>query len=690
VSKKNFHQISDGKAESINANTLEHNLTSLAKINPNLVQRLRDIQSATQSFVGSNRLSLQKQLECRIYCSAGPYTIYNNTFHLKSEHESAYKSFISGDASFSNFIQNYFDKHVDVHPSFFMQMLISDLHDAKFTLSKLPHNRDQPHLAIVGGLDNREDFYEFLKTLNASNVLLLETSIHSLCAFLSEYSLAECQAIQANNKGSLGLAIACDNVQSVIAEVYRWVQSRNPSAIEGLIWADSLSNDEHLKQVKSYIMDSPAMVESIARCGYQLDEYNMLLNTSLNLSNHQSSHIYSPIKSLGSFDYPVVLTGSGSSLDNLLPTLKENRDKFILVTGGSSISTVLDFDITPDIHIQLERSEHQYDLHNELSQKYDLSQILLIASSSVPNRLQMIFNKTIYFFRPALVPLALYAQLPHEILNAEGPDTINSALSGILGYNFKDIYLVGVDCGANNKLKIRSKGAFGGTIPRKLDTVELGAEGRTVFTNRRLQSVRDALAGAIRINSKSISVYNLSSGLNIPGTKQAPDDLSKVIESYPSISEGHRSELLELLVSSSPSSTTQRSHTSWLISNPRQKCFDFFRELEYIIKHSDTTAKLFDDIYRHISLSKKRKTKSDEFLPRLVRGTYNKIIPIIQSVLNSLQETSQVNSEDSINVIKSTLMRFSDLLENECYVLIDLVDPSNKNELTTIIERVFK
>ena len=90
--------------------------------------------------------------------------------------------------------------------------------------------------------------------------------------------------------------------------------------------------------------------------GYQVDEYNMLANTSANFNSLKHKIFLSPFSEKDTIkDLPVVITGSGPSLDTLIPFLVENRDKFILVSGGSSISTLLDAGIKPDIHAQLER-----------------------------------------------------------------------------------------------------------------------------------------------------------------------------------------------------------------------------------------------------------------------------------------------------------------------------------------------
>jgi hypothetical protein len=51
---------------------------------------------------------------------------------------------------------------------------------------------------------------------------------------------------------------------------------------------------------------------------------------------------------------PVFIIGSGPSLDESLPFIKENKERAILISCGSAISALHKHGITPDIEVQIE------------------------------------------------------------------------------------------------------------------------------------------------------------------------------------------------------------------------------------------------------------------------------------------------------------------------------------------------
>lgn len=59
-------------------------------------------------------------------------------------------------------------------------------------------------------------------------------------------------------------------------------------------------------------------------------------------------------------NYPIVVASGGPSLTKQIPLLKEYRNKFILVSSGSTINTLLHFGIAPDFAISIDAGENNY------------------------------------------------------------------------------------------------------------------------------------------------------------------------------------------------------------------------------------------------------------------------------------------------------------------------------------------
>ena len=233
--------------------------------------------------------------------------------------------------------------------------------------------------------------------------------------------------------------------------------------------------------------------------------------------------------------------------------------------------------------------------------------------------------------------------------------------------------MFGVDCGSASKKSIRSAGAFGGYIPRKLQKVERGASGRTIFTNSRLQTVRDSIDVAIRLHKKS-SCINYSDGLNIPNAK-----FSK-LEGFAKFLMGNNGEInqktiVEDIWNNASELNHHRVYTSWSVADPRQKCFNFFRRLETFIEETDDIRELVSKISDHISITKQRQTKADQLIPRITRGTFGKICPLILNIYYSHKHQS---NDEVLDVVRNTLKDFIDLLETDVYSVIDKIEPSSE------------
>tara|TARA_Y100001933_G_C19008483_1_gene567652 strand:+ start:1271 stop:3310 length:2040 start_codon:yes stop_codon:yes gene_type:complete len=662
---------------------LDQNIDFIGGINKSLADSLRNYQQ--RSSVGDSPLqgtdiSFEEQLSNCLYSASGALSATGN-FPLLSEssdiHSKFREKFMSGEIDPTSYQYCYRDVHEDMHFSAFKNLMFDKLNaNPDLKISKVPIRRKNPTYLVILGVAFRKDLKKFLLETNAKRILLVESDIEYLYEFLSNYSIIELRDFVTNElNGELSISIGCGEPNDIIREITQWINAYNELGVEGALISNASYSTLKKSAIYNFLTTNQWYLENIMRFGYQVDEYNMIYNTASNFQS-LSSRIFPKLDPNTSYlSKPVIITGSGPSLDDSIDFLHANRDEYLLVSGGSSISTLLESGLKPDIHVQLERSEHQFGLHEKLSQKFDLSDILLIASSTVPSGLQQLFKRCIYFFRPALSPLALYANNASEILNGEGPDTINAAVASLSALGFNNIGLVGVDCGSISKSSIRSKGAFGGYIPRKLDKVERGSSKRTVFTNSRLQSVRDVISWNLRV--RKVKAINYSNGLLIKGsTYSTLDSFSDWISS--SVNDRQTLEIdnsyvVDELWNNSIILNKYRLYTSWEVANPRQKTFEFCRKLEKIVESNDDIRLITKSIRDMISLSVKRSNQSSQLLPRITRGTLGKICPFITSLYNS--SVSDDPNSEILPLIKEVLIEFIDLLESDLYSIFDAIEP---------------
>ena len=158
--------------------------------------------------------------------------------------------------------------------------------------------------------------------------------------------------------------------------------------------------------------------------------------------------------------------------------------------------------------------------------------------------------------------------------------------------------------------------AFGGYIPR-VDKVERGSSKRTVFTNSRLQSVRDVISWNLRV--RKVKAINYSNGLLIKGsTYSTLDSISDWISS--SVNDRQTLEIdnsyvVDELWNNSIILNKYRLYTSWEVAT-HAKTFEFCRKLEKIVESNDDIRLITKSIRDMISLSVKRSNQSSQLLPR--------------------------------------------------------------------------
>lgn len=124
--------------------------------------------------------------------------------------------------------------------------------------------------------------------------------------------------------------------------------SLSPDVIKNIkvtAWPESLKQDQHLQglyqKMPQWIQRQLSSISTTALFGEK-----WLLNTVKNRSHFKRYH------SIHQNNLPIIITAAGSSLRNAIPWIIEQRKHFILLALSASISTLAEFDITPDFIIQ--------------------------------------------------------------------------------------------------------------------------------------------------------------------------------------------------------------------------------------------------------------------------------------------------------------------------------------------------
>lgn len=263
--------------------------------------------------------------------------------------------------------------------------------------------------------------------------------------------------------------------------------------------------------------------------GYFEDEILMMSNTYANLRQWDLSLITR--KRYREQDVPVFIVGSGPSLDMALPVIKKYQDRAIIFSCGTSIGILLKNGIRPDFHVENENTLPLVDNLRGFSEEYGFEGTTLVASTTVPTEVASFFEKRWFYHRAFLSSSAL---LNGDIIPLPGcsPLVANAAFAVMATVGFKEIYLMGVDCGRREDAGHHAEDAiyydeeYDNYLPG--ESFELleneftrevpGNFGGKALTTWYLDMSRGAFSTMLRL-VPGVSLFNCSDGARIDGAQ---------------------------------------------------------------------------------------------------------------------------------------------------------------------------
>lgn len=440
---------------------------------------------------------------------------------------------------------------------------------------------------------------------------------------------------------------------------------------ESLLGLDGLMSFQHLQtpvlKVAFAEFQNPKTANLAAFVGFCADEFNMMKNSFRNLRTGGKRMLAAPkIKAKA----PIIIVGSGPSLEKNIEFLKQVQDKAIIFSSGSSMKVLLRNGITPDLHGNLERAQSIYERHVELvDEGFDLKNIYAVMTTTIWPGVDAFFKDAVFFLRPALSPLAVFCEDDAQILYGEGPQVTNTAFAFSVRLQPEAIYLLGVDLGTTDPNIPRAKDAWQGIRPRKLDIPMRGNAGRTVMTDSALLQQKTTLEGMIRKLRGTIAAYNLGDGVKIEGAKaKRPSDVE-----LPPLGLDKKAHVDELM-GQFPVYSRERFLAAWDSAAVRDSVAHLVNAMDGLMsKHPDWDNKLIkamEDINAYLN-----KPVRAQYAPRLLRGSVLRMLMHANSVI---QRVDADRREEVVKGVKSVLSRQLRLLEFEAYSLADELESEDE------------
>jgi len=425
------------------------------------------------------------------------------------------------DYPYTKFLNEYKDLYSEVKPTNFSKP--QDVSDALFMFG--------------GGLYLQLQF--LLNKLDVKNLTILETDFDSFYCSMHVIDWSEIYRYFDRPGYFLNIMFVSQNDNS-FDEIAQHVLStgvHNFSKIDFYFHYKNPELDYVAENIKAYC------TWIIGRSGFFEDERIGLTHTIKNIQKSKGMlPIKKPFQSIG--NKAVLVIGNGPSLDELIPFVKCNLEKLVLISCGSAIGALMKHDIVPDIHVEQERMlVTKKSLLKGTSEEFRKKLRFIGLSPCHPDIFDMFKESYIAPKSSDLGVDLIEKACSKEIHSLENcnPLVSNFGLSIAVDLGFRHIYLAGVDCGmvdvdhhhskASN-IYYNDSGKSNQVYQQEIKVT--GNFRESVYTTNLFKSSKKSLEAKISSVIGAIEVFNLSDGAFIQGTKplkvnDKPDlDIAKI------------------------------------------------------------------------------------------------------------------------------------------------------------------
>lgn len=542
----------------------------------------------------------------------------------------------------------------------FLHNLLQRADEKEIVLHQWPTENKSFYLLVLGlGLGGH--LMELVEKTECKALLIcdpnLELAYHSLEVFDWE---ALFDAMR-EREGIINFSFD-NNADNLALAIRNWLRATNPMCVDGATYFYHYANPVFTSAMKTLGAEVNLILSGL---GFFYDETLMIKNTHKNLYSGKERVFMRPDDPY--LDIPVFVIGNGPSLDNDLPFIRENQDKAIIISSGSSLRPLLVNGITPDFQMETENQDVK-PLVSQVSKDYDLSPIHLVTSTTVDPSAIPYFKKVLYYFRGSLTPYPVFCDTPKRCLTYPNPTVTNASLSLAQEAGFRHTYLFGVDMGVKKGGRDHSKDAYQytkGAITRE-DTYDISVPAN--FGG--ISMCSEGLFWTLNVLGHAIAgfggrfYYNCSDGAKIEHTIPMP---SKSI-SLPEVGKDKKQEAVEQIAGYFPVFSRQEFDGRW---NDKKMIKNMQGFLDTIAGAIDETKDFSEKNYltRLMGLLDPVVAESPEALGSAVlfRGTIFQMFIAFEYYLNRLSGKDQIKTYEKIarEEFSNVLKYLSDTCQEE-------------------------
>ena len=234
-------------------------------------------------------------------------------------------------------------------------------------------------------------------------------------------------------------------------------------------------------------------------------------------------------------DTPVLIIGSGPSLDERMDWIRAAQKKAIIVSCGSARDVLRRNGIHPDFQVELESDYVAAEAYSRTVTRSDTNGTTLMAAAQVPPKIFALYESRQMYFKDSTAMASLFSE--NNVVSGCTPSATNAGLGVFLHLGFENLFLFGMDFGYIDPEKHHSKDSIYYTDENPEDLIDStwdnleqgmptpGVQGNDIktipflYTGKRRVEVELASV----MNTRTLHAYNCSLGAKIDNAEWLND-----------------------------------------------------------------------------------------------------------------------------------------------------------------------
>lgn len=295
------------------------------------------------------------------------------------------------------------------------------------------------HFTVVFGLGLGLHLEPLVDFTQCAELIVIEPSFDNLYHSLS---VIDWRALfEKAERMGCAIHIVLEKDQGVISSRLRTlIRKGSPTLIDGTYAYQHYRSGPLVEAQRAFHTEFGVHISGL---GFFEDELTMIANTVGNLKCEGIRIISKP---QAVREEPVIICGSGPSIDRCLDVIAAQRGRAIVVSIGSALRILLAHGIRPDFHVEVENHPENAANAQRAAAEFGLSGITLIASATVQTIMTELFDEFLLYFRSGQSQTELF-EAGNDKLDTTGPTVANAAIVTLMHLGFREICLFGIDMG---------------------------------------------------------------------------------------------------------------------------------------------------------------------------------------------------------------------------------------------------